>query len=292
MSKGPQRAFTPEQEIDICLYYWTRLPTGYYPSYAEVATQFGCSAPLIRLILRRNNQPSRTQAETRERRPCKPITRMAPAGEPIPLCACGCGLQVKWDATNYRWFKYMNGHYNGMQRKFVQPRYNPNAPDKQRIRKKLVNSGAVVRIRKTSQTQEKLTVEILTDLYVDQHHTLREIAHLLDVGPTTLRLAMRRYKIPLRTLSETLILRGSTRGERNPAWKGGVAEWEYASDWKRICKQIKDRDKWTCQHCGECRKRWGVNLHVHHIDGNKLNNHPDNLISLCAKCHRLAHKPQ
>jgi len=79
------------------------------------------------------------------------------------------------------------------------------------------------------------------------------------------------------------------RGKNNPAWKGGVADWDYSHDWKAVANEIRDRDKWTCQLCGEQRKRWNGDLHVHHIDEDKLNNHPHNLISLCPSCHHPLH---
>ena len=46
---------------------------------------------------------------------------------------------------------------------------------------------------------------------------------------------------------------------------------------------ILERDNYTCQdpNCkGEHKK-----LHVHHIDYNKKNNNPKNLIALCSSCH-------
>jgi hypothetical protein len=60
----------------------------------------------------------------------------------------------------------------------------------------------------------------------------------------------------------------------------------YPLGWTRTFReQIRHRDKYTCQLCGapeaECIKR----LHVHHIDYNKRNIDPDNLVSLCIKCH-------
>ena len=29
-----------------------------------------------------------------------------------PLCKCGCGQQVTWYRSKYRWHLYVNGHYN------------------------------------------------------------------------------------------------------------------------------------------------------------------------------------
>lgn len=49
----------------------------------------------------------------------------------------------------------------------------------------------------------------------------------------------------------------------------------------KLKREIKLRDKNTCQKCGKMN-----DLDVHHIDGDRLNNNPKNLITLCKKCHR------
>lgn len=51
------------------------------------------------------------------------------------------------------------------------------------------------------------------------------------------------------------------------------------------------RDQQVCQHCGFDFKQGGKSnqIHVHHIDKNPKNNNVNNLVLLCAKCHKLAH---
>ena len=49
----------------------------------------------------------------------------------------------------------------------------------------------------------------------------------------------------------------------------------------KLKQEIKNRDSNTCQECGKTD-----DLEVHHIDGNRLNNDPENLLTLCKKCHR------
>jgi 5-methylcytosine-specific restriction endonuclease McrA len=42
-----------------------------------------------------------------------------------------------------------------------------------------------------------------------------------------------------------------------------------------------------CIVCGEPMKN---TLDTHHLDGNRKNNDPDNLVTVCASCHRIIDK--
>jgi len=73
-------------------------------------------------------------------------------------------------------------------------------------------------------------------------------------------------------------------GEKNHFWKGGKSFEPYTTDWTRTLRQsIRERDKYRCQLCGE--PQGDKALCVHHIDYNKKNCNPNNLISLCGNCH-------
>ena len=63
-------------------------------------------------------------------------------------------------------------------------------------------------------------------------------------------------------------------GEMNGNWKGG-------RDYKR---QVKKYHKMECVVCGENRV-----VDIHHIDGDRNNNLPNNLVPLCPTHHRYMH---
>ena len=75
-------------------------------------------------------------------------------------------------------------------------------------------------------------------------------------------------------------------GPNSHAWKGpGNRDNEnYPPEWTyKLRLEIRRRDGFTCQNCGKYQR----GLDVHHIDGNKWNCDPSNLISLCRSCHRF-----
>jgi len=53
---------------------------------------------------------------------------------------------------------------------------------------------------------------------------------------------------------------------------------------KQLAQEVRKRDYFTCQVCGKER----VTI-VHHINGDRKVNEMDNLITLCRRCHQLAH---
>ena len=62
---------------------------------------------------------------------------------------------------------------------------------------------------------------------------------------------------------------------------------EYKYEFSLIRKEILERDNYTCVECGE---KNDLNIHhiIHRKNGGK--NNPENLQTLCAKCHTEKHK--
>jgi len=76
------------------------------------------------------------------------------------------------------------------------------------------------------------------------------------------------------------------QGKNNSNWQGGIAFYPYDIAFNATLKRkIRERDNYTCQECHQTQEELGYKLHVHHIDYNKKNNNPNNLISLCRPCH-------
>lgn len=71
-------------------------------------------------------------------------------------------------------------------------------------------------------------------------------------------------------------------GENNPNWRGGITEDSYPPEWTpELRESVRTRDNRVCQLCGKTEQLNGRKLDVHHIDYNKENCHPSNLITLC-----------
>lgn len=73
-------------------------------------------------------------------------------------------------------------------------------------------------------------------------------------------------------------------GNKHPNWINGALSERYGKDWTYILKRaIRERDNYVCQICKEVQK--DKLFAVHHIDYNKKNCNPENLITLCNSCH-------
>jgi 5-methylcytosine-specific restriction endonuclease McrA len=79
------------------------------------------------------------------------------------------------------------------------------------------------------------------------------------------------------------------RGEKNPNWRGGSIDYR-GPNWKEQRSKALSRDRNSCQRCGVSQV-----LNVHHkipyetFSDYREANDLDNLITLCQKCHGIAH---
>lgn len=80
--------------------------------------------------------------------------------------------------------------------------------------------------------------------------------------------------------------RNDSKKEHNPAWKGGISNSPYSFNFNEELRElIRKRDNYKCQICGCKSKKYSHKLSIHHIDYNKQNDNPKNLIALCSSCH-------
>jgi hypothetical protein len=76
------------------------------------------------------------------------------------------------------------------------------------------------------------------------------------------------------------------KADKNANWRGGIGRLPYAYEFNtQLKEQIRQRDGYRCQQCFRHQNELKDKLSVHHIDFNKKNNNPTNLISLCRNCH-------
>ena len=79
------------------------------------------------------------------------------------------------------------------------------------------------------------------------------------------------------------------KGENNGNWRGGSSRFPYPLGFNDILKKsIRQRDNYACQLCnkkeGEELDQHNRRLAIHHIDYDKNNLNPYNLITLCGSC--------
>lgn len=77
------------------------------------------------------------------------------------------------------------------------------------------------------------------------------------------------------------------KGASNPSWRGGHPEY-YGPDWRKVRREVRERDGHMCLRCGAATQKWPD---VHHIVPVSSFENPndahflDNVVSLCHPCH-------
>ena len=77
--------------------------------------------------------------------------------------------------------------------------------------------------------------------------------------------------------------------EKSANWRGGISFVPYTPEFNNKLKEkIRKRDNYICQLCGISEKKHYEKLAVHHIDHNKKNCNPSNLVTVCRGCNSRA----
>ena len=90
--------------------------------------------------------------------------------------------------------------------------------------------------------------------------------------------------VSLETHQKMSLARMKYKLEKHPNWLDGKSFEPYGLEFNKTLKeQIRIRDNYTCFICKKIQNK--IKFPVHHKDYNKKNNKPENLITLCLKCH-------
>ena len=132
--------------------------------------------------------------------------------------------------------------------------------------------------------------------YLTLNKTRKEVAELAGVCETTLYKSFVKFGIkkPLSnrpnphpgrgkkgmfTKEQRKAMSERMSGENNPSWKG-----EYVGSSGGHIRAIKAYKAEKCECCDQTK-----NIERHHIDKNPANNNPENIMTLCQKCHKAQH---
>ena len=132
--------------------------------------------------------------------------------------------------------------------------------------------------------------------YLDERMTAAEIGLLIGCSSPSVRWALDKFEIPVRSMAEAKrgrlsksvwtpeareALAAKRRGSANPAWKGGTTPYSRTRETQRL----HGSPDATCEACGTRP------VVIHHENENPLDNRPENIRYLCQPCHIKHHKP-
>ena len=84
--------------------------------------------------------------------------------------------------------------------------------------------------------------------------------------------------------------KGLNVGQKNGSWNNGSSFLPYSIEWTSSLREsIRKRDGYNCMICHSKTPGPSKSFHVHHINYDKKNCKPENLITLCHICHMKTH---
>jgi len=144
---------------------------------------------------------------------------------------------------------------------------------KYNIKKNLSFANSKPKKTKFNQT---ITKEKLMNLYPKKIKYQRDIAKLFHCDRKLIEYYLKKYNILRISASERL---------KGANYINGLGYIRYPAEFTNKLKElIRIRDNYTCQKCGKKQKNHYRKLDIHHINYNKFNCNPNNLITLCSDC--------
>lgn len=213
------------------------------------------------------------------------------------LCKCGCGGEIvikswhKWRGIP----AYLHGHCkNGLGSKRSEESKEKNR--QAHLGKPVWNAGKTgiyseETLKKIKDARAKQVMK-KGRKHSDDSKEKNRVAHLgkITTEETKKKMSLKMTGV-LKSEKHKENIANSKKGEKNPAWRGGITQLIYGQDWVEDLKDaIRKRDGYSCQICGITQDEFAIGrlhkkLAVHHIDYDKKNCNPDNLKTLCISCH-------
>ncbi len=202
-------------------------------------------------------------------------------------CGCGCGTFIPKHFSTKQQLKFVKGHQS-IGRKYPKDKY-PNYG----------MSGK----KHTKETKEKISRSRRGDLNPNKNPKVgRKLSRSLKRLYKTKKGEQLKKQISASVKAYFKTKKGkeqakkhskfcslTNKGHNNPNWKGGLSCLPYSPDFDNNLKDlIRLRDNYLCQLCGKLQieelNKFNHKLIIHHINYNKLNSLPDNLITVCSSC--------
>jgi len=186
-----------------------------------------------------------------------------------PLCGCGCGKHVGWSTWHNRWNTYLKGHYGFKFKKGAKL----SEQHKKKISLAKIGNQAFKGMKHTEATKKKMS-----ESAKGKRHSSETKKKLSEINKGKIFSDDAKDKISISQINRWHKERNFADQCYCDSWYGGQG-FEYR-------ESIRKKE---CEFCGmsneESIKKSNKRLSDIHIDGNKKDNRPHNIMTACCSCH-------